>query len=132
MRSGGHGETTLVVDAARIVEACTYLRDELAFNFLSDLTPTDYLGWGEQQVAGYLGTAAGRDINQPGTNGLARRPAAKPKRFSLSYHLLALRPGAPRVRRQISRRCYGGPLCGASRLARREGSLEHPSRDLRS
>ena len=95
-----HGETTLIVDPARLLEAAAYLRDELGFGFLSDISAADYLGWGEQQVAGYIGTAAGRDINQPGTNGLARRPAAKPKRFSLSYHLLALRPGAPRVRLQ--------------------------------
>ena len=95
-----YGETTLVVDPARLIEAALHLRDELGFGFLSDVTATDYLGWGEQQVAGYIGTAAGRDINQPGTNGLARRPAAKPKRFSLSYHLLALRQGAPRVRLQ--------------------------------
>ena len=95
-----YGETTLVVDPARLIEAALHLRDELGFGFLSDVTATDYLGWGKQQVAGYIGTAAGRDINQPGANGLARRPAAKPKRFSLSYHLLALRQGAPRVRLQ--------------------------------
>ena len=95
-----YGETTLVVDPARLLEAARYLRDELGFGFLSDITATDYLGWGEQPVAGYLGTAAGRDINAPGSQGLAHRPVAKPKRFSLSYHLLALRPGAPRVRLQ--------------------------------
>ena len=43
-----YGETTLVVDPARLVEACTHLRDEQGFNFLSDITPTDYLGWGER------------------------------------------------------------------------------------
>ena len=32
-----HGETTLVVDPARLVEACTYLRDELGFRFLADI-----------------------------------------------------------------------------------------------
>ena len=95
-----HGETTLVVDPARLLEAARFLRDELGFNFLSDVTATDYLGWGEQPVAGYLGTAAGRDLNRPGTNGLSHRPNRKPKRFSLNYHLLALRTGAPRVRLQ--------------------------------
>ena len=40
------GETTLVVDPA-IVEACTYLRDEEGFNFLSDISAVDYLGWGQ-------------------------------------------------------------------------------------
>jgi NADH-quinone oxidoreductase subunit C len=87
--TGGHGETTLVVDAARIVEACTYLRDELGFNFLSDLTPTDYIG-----------TAAGRDIHGPGTQGLARVPDAKPKRFAVNYHALRLSDDPIRVRLQ--------------------------------
>ena len=31
--------TTLVVDPARLVEACTHLRDEEGFNFLSDISP---------------------------------------------------------------------------------------------
>ena len=95
-----YDETTLLVDPARLLEAARHLRDELGFGFLSDVTATDYLGWGEQTVAGHIGTAAGRDLNQPGSQGLARRPAAKPKRFSMSYHLLALQPGAPRVRLQ--------------------------------
>ena len=41
----GHGETTVVVEAAHLVEAATYARDELGFRFLADLSPTDYLGW---------------------------------------------------------------------------------------
>ena len=45
------GETTLVVDPARIVDACLHLRDEQGFNFLSDLAPADYLGWGKSGVA---------------------------------------------------------------------------------
>jgi NADH-quinone oxidoreductase subunit C len=89
-----HGETTLVVDPARLVEACTYLRDELDFRFLSDITPTDYLGWGAKGPAGYIGTAWGRDLNAPGAQGYARVPAAKPKRFAMNYHLLRLEKGA--------------------------------------
>ncbi|HEY7733127.1 MAG TPA: hypothetical protein VH950_19770, partial [Gaiellaceae bacterium] len=57
-----YGETTLVVDPARLVEACTYLRDEEGFNFLSDISPADYLGWGAKGVGGYIGTADGRDL----------------------------------------------------------------------
>jgi NADH-quinone oxidoreductase subunit C len=95
------GETTLVVDPARLVEACTYLRDEQGFNFLSDLSPTDYLGWGEQGVAGYVGTASGRDLNEPGSQGLARVPDSKPKRFSVSYHLLRLSANPARVRVKV-------------------------------
>ena len=56
------GETTLVVDPARLAEACLHLRDEERFNLLVDITATDYLGWAEEGVAGYYGTAAGRDL----------------------------------------------------------------------
>jgi NADH-quinone oxidoreductase subunit C len=94
-------ETTLVVDPARLVEACTNLRDEHGFNFLSDISPTDYLGWGEQGVAGYVGTASGRDLNEPGSQGLARVPDPKPKRFSVAYHLLRLSDEPARVRVQV-------------------------------
>ena len=96
-----HGETTLVIDPARLVEACRHLRDALGFNFLSDVSSVDYLGWGEAPVAGYWGDSAGRDLNRPGTTGLAHVPKPKEKRFAVNYHLLAVRSGAreaPRVR----------------------------------
>ncbi|MBA3366131.1 MAG: NADH-quinone oxidoreductase subunit C [Actinobacteria bacterium] len=98
-----HGETTLVVDPARLVEACTYLRDEHGFNFLSDIAATDYLGWPEStsQVAGYVGTASGRNINVPASQGLQRLPEGRPKRFAMNYQLLAVREGAPRLRVQV-------------------------------
>jgi NADH-quinone oxidoreductase subunit C len=95
------GETTLVVDPARLLEACAQLRDEHGFAFLSDVTATDYLGWAGKGVAGYIGTTGGRDINAPGAQGLARRPGPKPKRFSVNYHLLRLAAGAPRLRVQV-------------------------------
>ena len=95
-----YGETTLVVDPARLVEACTHLRDEEGFNFLSDITPADYLGWGDEAVAGYIGTRDGRDLNAPGSQGLSRVPEPKPKRFSVSYHLLQLAEQPRRVRVQ--------------------------------
>ena len=41
-------------------------------------------------MAGYIGTPAGRDMHSPGSQGLARVPTPKPKRFSVSYHLLRL------------------------------------------
>src|SRR5262249_17884798 len=77
-----------------------HLRDEEDFTFLSDVTATDYLGWGEKPVAGYIGTAAGRDLNAPGSQGLARLPEPKPARFSVSYHLLELGDPVRRVRLQ--------------------------------
>ena len=94
------GETTLVVDPARLVEACTALRDEHGFDLLLDITATDYLGWGDAGVSGYYGLADGRDLNEPSTQGYARLPESKPARFSLSYHLLRLADDSARVRVQ--------------------------------
>jgi NADH:ubiquinone oxidoreductase subunit C len=81
-------------------EAALYLRDELGFNFLSDVAATDYLGWGDKGVSGYIGTAGGRDLHKPSTQGYQRLPQSKPKRFSVSYHLLAVRTDSARVRLQ--------------------------------
>ena len=96
-----HGQTILTLDPARLVEACLHLRDEHGFNFLSDLAPTDYLGWGERGVAGYVGTADGRDLNYPGSQGYARTPDPKPKRFCVSYQLLRVSDDPARLRVQI-------------------------------
>ncbi|HXF98434.1 MAG TPA: NADH-quinone oxidoreductase subunit C [Gaiellaceae bacterium] len=96
-----HGEVTLVVDPARVVEACRALRDEHGFNVLVDIAAADYLGWGERGVAGYVGTADGRDLNDPGSQGFARLPEPKPKRFSVSYHLLRVSEEPARVRVQV-------------------------------
>jgi len=100
-RNDAYGETTLVVEKEQLVTACLYLRDELGFSFLSDVSATDYLGWGRPGVSGYIGTTQGRDLNAPMTQGLQKLPSPKPKRFAMNYHLLALRPGAPRVRVQV-------------------------------
>ena len=94
-------EATLVVDPTRLVDACAHLRGELGFNMLVDIAAADYLGWGEQEVAGYIGTAGGRDLNQAGSHGLARVPEPKPKRFSVSYHLLRVGDDPARVRVQV-------------------------------
>jgi NADH:ubiquinone oxidoreductase subunit C len=91
-----------VVDTPRLREAARYLRDELGFNFLSDIAAADYLGWAGKGISGYIGTVGGRDLNKPSTQGLQRLPRPKPRRFSVSYHLLTLRPGsAVRVRLQV-------------------------------
>ncbi len=99
-RKEAHGETTLVVDPSRLAEACTHLRDEEGFNFLSDITPVDYLGWGEREVAGYYGTQAGRDLGSESAQGFARTPEPKPARFAVDYHLLQI-PGALVLRVQV-------------------------------
>jgi NADH-quinone oxidoreductase subunit C len=96
-----YGETTVVVERERLLEAALWLRDESGFDFLADIAAADYLGWASKGVAGYWGHRSGRDINSPGSWGLSRTPEAKPKRFSVSYHLLALRQGAPRIRLQV-------------------------------
>ncbi len=90
-----------MVDTPRLPEATRHLRDELGFNFLSDIAAADYLGWAGKGVSGYIGTPGGRDLNKPSTQGFQRLPQPKPRRFSVSYHLLALRRGAPRVRVQV-------------------------------
>lgn len=95
-----HGETTIVVDPERVLEACAYLREE-GFAFLSDISAADYLGWGERGVAGYVGTYGGRDLNATGSQGFARVPSPRPKRFSVSYHLLDLRGEARRLRVKV-------------------------------
>jgi NADH/F420H2 dehydrogenase subunit C len=101
-----HGERTLVVEPGRLLEACLHLRDEEGFNFLSDVSTADYLGWGQSGVSGYIGLAAsvnqprGRDLNLPMTQGLQVLPAAKPKRFSVSYQLLSISDEPRRVRLQ--------------------------------
>ena len=94
------GETTVTIERGSIRDACLHARDELGFNLLSGIVATDYLGWGAKGVSGYIGTAGGRDINFPMTQGLQTLPEPKTKRFSLSYHLLALASGAPRLRLQ--------------------------------
>jgi len=95
-----HGETPVVVEPAHLVEAATALRDDYAFNFLSDITAVDYLGWAERGVSGYIGTTAGRDINAPMTQGYQVVPLAKPKRFCMNYHLLSITERPRRVRLQ--------------------------------
>jgi NADH-quinone oxidoreductase subunit C len=95
-----HGETTVVVETAQLVEAATHLRDEERFNMLSDITPTDYLGWGSAGVSGYIGTPGGRDLNVPMTQGYQVLPEPKPKRFSISYHLLSVSVEPRRLRLQ--------------------------------
>jgi NADH:ubiquinone oxidoreductase subunit C len=106
------GETTVVVELERLVEAAEWFRDEQGFDFLSDLSPADYLGWGQKGVAGYWGspppssesrdwTPPARDLNAPGSWGLQKLPEPKPKRFSVSYHLLAVGPNPRRIRLQV-------------------------------
>jgi NADH:ubiquinone oxidoreductase subunit C len=93
------GETTVTIEREQIREACAQARED-GFTFLADIVTTDYLGWGQKGVSGYIGTASGRDLNHPSTQGYQALPQEKPKRFSLSYHLLAMEQPPRRVRLQ--------------------------------
>jgi NADH-quinone oxidoreductase subunit C len=95
-----HREVTIVVDPESVVDAGTWLRDEAGFNFLSDITAVDYLGWGEKGVSGYIGTTTGRDLNTPMTQGYQVVPLPKPQRFAINYHLLSVSERPRRVRLQ--------------------------------
>ena len=72
--------------------------------------------WSKKEILGHLIDSAAnnhqrfirlqleRDINLPGSWGLAKKPEPKAKRFSVSYQLLAVVSGArvaPRVRLQV-------------------------------
>ena len=96
-----YDETTVVVEPAQLVAAGLHLRDEEGFNFLSDITAVDYLGWGHAGVSGYIGTPAGRDLNTPMTQGYQAVPAPKPKRFAMNYHLLSISEAPRRLRLQV-------------------------------
>jgi NADH-quinone oxidoreductase subunit C len=95
-----HGETTIVVERERLLDACAHLRAVEGFNFLSDISAADYLGWGKAGVSGYVGTAGGRDLNAPMTQGYQALPEGKPKRFAMNYHLLQLAERPRRLRVQ--------------------------------
>ena len=96
----GRDMPTVTVERERILTACAYARDAFGFNMCVDVVATDYFTWGGKGVSGYIGTSTGRDLSHPATQGYQVLPDVKPKRFSISYHLLALRQGAPRARLQ--------------------------------
>jgi NADH:ubiquinone oxidoreductase subunit C len=96
-----YSETTVVVSPEQLKDAGLHLRDTEGFNFLSDITAVDYLGWGSKGVSGYIGTVAGRDLNSPMTQGFQVVPEAKPKRFCVNYHLLSITTEPRRLRLQV-------------------------------
>ena len=68
---------TVTIETGRIREACEHARDELGFDMCVDVVATDYLGWGGKGVSGYIGTASGRDLMHPMTQGLQALPRAQ-------------------------------------------------------
>ena len=112
------------VERERIREACEYARDELGFDMCVDVVATDYLEWGGKGVSGYIGTATGRDLNHPATQGLQVLPRREAE--ALLDQLPPPRPAAGRAARAAAvlgsttaRRCRasspsGRPATGTS------------------
>ena len=95
------GETTLVVDPARLVEACTHLRDEQGFNLLLDITATDYLGWGER-AGRRLHRHAGR--TRPQLSRRRRATRARPSRSRSASRSATTCCGSPTTPRACASR----------------------------
>jgi NADH-quinone oxidoreductase subunit C len=92
---------TLTVKPEKLIDVCTYLRDQEGKNFLSAVSAVDHLGYGDA-VAGYFGTERGRDLNAQGSWGAAQTPEQPPKRFAVRYHLAHVGDGpTDRVRVQV-------------------------------
>lgn len=75
-RKSFRDETTIVVAPESLVEVATWMRDTAGFGLLSDLSPCDWLGANSHTTFA-------------------------PKRFSVSYIITKLVPGAPRLRLQV-------------------------------
>jgi NADH-quinone oxidoreductase subunit C len=93
--SEAFGEVTIDVEPADVPAALERAIDA-GYDFLIDLAATDHLGFGGV-VAGYwsapAGTAGGQDMNLQGSAGLAVVPQPLgPRRFAISYQLLAREP----------------------------------------
>ena len=79
-------ELTVHVAREYLRDVARHLRDEEGYDFLSDVTVVDYLGY-EGELAGYWGGGPGRDLNRAGSWGKELLPTAKPGRFGISVHL---------------------------------------------
>jgi NADH-quinone oxidoreductase subunit C len=93
--SEAFGEVTIDVEPADVPAALERAIDA-GYDFLIDLAATDHLGFGGV-VAGYwsapAGTPGGQDMNLQGSAGLAVVPQPLgPRRFAISYQLLAREP----------------------------------------
>ncbi|MFN3964310.1 NADH-quinone oxidoreductase subunit C [Silanimonas lenta] len=93
-----HGETTLEVAPAQLVEVARALRDEFHFEQAIDLAGLDFLGYGEGEWETTDVSSEGFSRGVEGGSGPGRfrwedRPAGRgpEKRFAISVHLLSLR-----------------------------------------
>ena len=90
-------ELTVTVPPEYLRDVAQYLRDHEDYDFLSDVTAIDYLGY-EGELAGYWG-GAGRDMNRAGSWGKDALPTPPPKRFGVCMHVakvLTVEPGQHR------------------------------------
>jgi NADH-quinone oxidoreductase subunit C len=83
-------EITLEVQAEKLLEICTQLRDEPAFDFkmLIDVCGVDYLHYGQDDWQTQSTTETG--FSRGVTATLEQEIKAKPNRFAVVYHLLSL------------------------------------------
>jgi NADH:ubiquinone oxidoreductase subunit C len=93
--SEAFGEFTLDVEPAGLPQALE-AAIEAGYDFLVDLAATDHLGFGGA-VAGYwsapTGSGGRQDMNREGSSGIGVVPQLLgPKRFAISYQLLARDP----------------------------------------
>ena len=93
--SEAFGEVTIDVEPADVPAALERAIDA-GYDFLIDLAATDHLGFGGA-VAGYWSAPAGtpgqQDMNLQGSAGVALVPQPLgPRRFAISYQLLAREP----------------------------------------
>jgi NADH:ubiquinone oxidoreductase subunit C len=93
------GEITLDVEPSDVPAVLTQAI-EAGYDFLVDLAATDHLGFGGA-VAGYwsapTSAAVQQDMNLSGSSGLGVVPRPLgPRRFAISYQLLARGPEPPR------------------------------------
>lgn len=98
---GPSGQHSLLVDPARLPEICRILRDELGFDFLSNLTGID---WPDPAIAEKVAVAEGESPPPPPEHGF----------LEVVYHL-------------YSRRDRTGPLVLRARTGDRADNVEVPS-----
>ena len=120
------GETTLVVEPARLVEAARTCATRTASTSSPTSRATDYLGWGERASPATIGTAAGRDLTSPRLAGPRARCPSRSRRASRSTTTCSRSAtAAPRLRVQVwlddGEPCRASSGLADGRLARARG-----------
>ncbi len=93
------GDETAIIDSARILEVCRFLKEdpELAFDQLIDLTALDTLGLNDRTARTIGGTLGAQASQVPaeilGVAGSPEIPAPLAGRFQVVYHLRSTKTG---------------------------------------